>query len=72
MAAMRPVLAMLGRRCGFSGTSAASIHQALLSAAPRTPPLPYRRFSTGGWVPADKAENWWQRLRRYWYVIFIL
>ncbi|CAL4958755.1 unnamed protein product [Urochloa decumbens] len=49
MAATRSVLAMLGRRCGSSGSSAASsmggsrgpeIHQALITAAPRTLPLP--------------------------------
>jgi len=85
MAAIRSVLAMVGRRsCGSSGSTAAAsfggtgmeIHQVFRHSAPRTPPLPslrpaghslesYRRFSTGGRVPADEAENglrmWWHR-----------
>ncbi|CAO2199418.1 unnamed protein product [Urochloa humidicola] len=70
MAAIRSALAMLGRRsCGYSGSEAAASFR---TAVPKMPPPlslrpaghsleSYRPLFTGGRVPADKAENWWQR-----------
>ncbi|CAO2205252.1 unnamed protein product [Urochloa humidicola] len=68
MAAIRSALAMLGRRS--LGGRGLEIHQVLRPAVPWMPPplrpasqslKSYRRLFTGGRVPADKAENWWQR-----------
>nr|TKW13977.1 hypothetical protein SEVIR_5G136500v2 [Setaria viridis] len=66
------------------GGTGLEMHQVFRPAAPRTPPLPsllparhslesYRRLSTGGRVPADKAEKWWQRPEvRFWYSVIVL